>query len=155
MAMGLCQTTWSVAWCRQNYLCAHIAKLAVYEHYTAIGYKLLLFYVCHHISGMCVQSNAHFYRNTEQGRSVWWNLTVQLYVSILSFAQNVFHTVLLPLQNSDYIVVWQVNAILSAKDYLFDVSVGHSYGVHLIYKCLQNASQYWSICRPSCTSMNV
>ena len=40
---------------------------------------------------------------------------------------------LLPPQNSDYIMVWQVNAILSATDYLFDVSVGQSYGVHLIY----------------------
>jgi len=54
-------------------------------------------------------------------------------LSIPSFAPNVFHTVLLPLQNSDYVMVWQINAILSAKDYLFDVSVGHSYGVHLIY----------------------
>jgi len=85
------------------------------------------------MSGMCVQSTAHFYHNTEQGRSVWWNLTVELYVSILSFAENVFHTVLLPLQNSDYIMVRQVNAILSATDYLFHVSVGHSYMVHLIY----------------------
>lgn len=85
------------------------------------------------MSDMCVQSIAHFYHNTEQGRSVQWNLTVKPYISILSFAQNVFHTVLLPLQNSDYIVVWHINAILSATDYLFDVSVGHSYGVQLIY----------------------
>jgi len=82
---------------------------------------------------MCVQSISHFYHNTEQGRSVWWNLTVKLYTSILSFPQNVFHTVLLPLQNSDYIMVRQVNAILSTTHYLFDVSVGHSYVVHLLY----------------------
>jgi hypothetical protein len=41
--------------------------------------------------------------------------------------------VLLPLQNSDCVMVRQINAILSAKDYLFDVSVGHSYGIRLIY----------------------
>jgi len=61
---------------------------------------------------MCVQSIAHFYHNTEQGRSVWWNLTVKLYTSILSFAQNVFHTVLLPLQNSDYIMVRQMQFLV-------------------------------------------
>ena len=66
-------------------------------------------------------------------KNMRWNLTVKLYISILSFAQNVIHTVLSPVQNSDYIMVRQVNAILSATDYLFDVSVGHSYRVHLIY----------------------
>jgi hypothetical protein len=37
------------------------------------------------------------------------------------------------IQNAEYIILGQVNAILSATNYLLDVSVGHSLGAHLIY----------------------
>jgi hypothetical protein len=49
-----------------------------------------------HIWYVCVQSIAHFYRNTEQGRVCSGTQSLKLYISILSFAQNVFHTVLQP-----------------------------------------------------------